>query len=64
MFSGIRGIYEPGQLVGRLCIVLANLKPRKMKFGLSEGMVLAAGEGQDVFLLDVDSQAKPGMRVS
>jgi len=64
VFSGIRGIYEPDQLVGRLCIVLANLKPRKMKFGLSEGMVLAAGEGQDVFLLDVDSQAKPGMRVS
>ena len=57
VFSGIRGIYEPDQLVGRLCIVLANLKPRKMKFGLSEGMVLAAGEGQDLFLLDVDSQA-------
>lgn len=64
VFSGLRGIYEPDQLVGRLCIVLANLKPRKMKFGMSEGMVLAAGEGQDIFLLDIDSQATPGMRVS
>ena len=64
VFSGIRGIYEPEQLVGRLCIALVNLKPRKMKFGLSQGMVLAAGEGSDIFLLDVDSAAKPGMRVS
>lgn len=47
-----------------MCIVLANLKPRKMKFGLSEGMVLAAGEGHDIYLLDVDSRAQPGMRVS
>ena len=64
VFSGLRGIYEPEQLTGRLCIVLANLKPRKMKFGMSEGMVLAAGEGQDIFLLDIDSSAQPGMRVS
>ncbi len=64
VFSGIRGLYEPDALVGRLCIALVNLKPRKMKFGLSEGMVLAAGEGKEVFLLDVDSQAQPGMRVS
>ncbi|QGG79812.1 methionine--tRNA ligase [Litorivicinus lipolyticus] len=64
VFSGIRAHYAPADLNGRLCVLLANLKPRQMKFGLSEGMVLAAGEGDQVFLLDVDSQVKPGTRVS
>jgi methionyl-tRNA synthetase len=64
IFAGIRSAYEPDQLVGRLTIVLANLKPRKMRFGTSEGMVLAAGPGgKDIFLLSPDSGAAPGMKV-
>ncbi len=64
VFSGIRSAYSPQQLVGRLTVVVANLKPRKMRFGLSEGMVLAAGPGgQDVFLLTPDTGATPGMQV-
>ena len=65
MFSGIRSAYQPAQLVGRHVVVLANLKPRKMRFGLSAGMVLSAG-GVDgsLFLLGADSGAAPGMRVS
>ncbi len=64
VFAGIRSAYEPGQLVGRLTLVLANLKPRKMRFGTSEGMVLAAGPGgKDIFLLSPDTGAQPGMKV-
>jgi methionyl-tRNA synthetase len=63
VFAGIRGAYEPAQLTGRLVVVVANLKPRKMRFGTSEGMVLAAGDGEGVFLLAPDSGAKPGSRV-
>nr|VFK52680.1 MAG: methionyl-tRNA synthetase [Candidatus Kentron sp. TUN]VFK53231.1 MAG: methionyl-tRNA synthetase [Candidatus Kentron sp. TUN] len=64
VFSGIKSAYAPKDLVGRLTVVVANLAPRKMRFGLSEGMVLAAGPGgKDLWLLDVDSGAKPGMRV-
>nr|VFK52193.1 MAG: methionyl-tRNA synthetase [Candidatus Kentron sp. TUN] len=64
VFSGIKIAYAPKDLVGRLTVVVANLAPRKMRFGLSEGMVLAAGPGgKDLWLLDVDSGAKPGMRV-
>jgi methionyl-tRNA synthetase len=64
IFAGIRSAYEPDKLVGRLTIVLANLKARKMKFGTSEGMVLAAGPGgKDIFLLSPDSGAQPGMKV-
>jgi methionyl-tRNA synthetase len=64
VFAGIKAAYEPEQLVGRLVVMVANLKPRQMKFGLSEGMVTAAGPGgPDVFLLAVDDGAKPGMRV-
>ncbi|HEY5807587.1 MAG TPA: methionine--tRNA ligase [Povalibacter sp.] len=64
VFAGIRSAYTPEQIVGRLTIVLANLKPRKMKFGTSEGMVLAAGPGgKDIFLLSPDSGAAPGMKV-
>jgi len=65
VFSGIRHAYKPEDLVGRLTIVVANLKPRKMKFGMSEGMVLAAGPGgKDIFILSPDSGALPGQRVT
>jgi methionyl-tRNA synthetase len=64
VFAGIRSAYAPEQLVGRLTVVLANLKPRKMRFGVSEGMVLAAGPGEkDIFLLSPDQGATPGMKV-
>lgn len=64
VFAGIKKAYQPEQLVGRLVVMAANLAPRKMKFGVSEGMVLAAGPGgADVFLLAVDSGAQPGQRV-
>ncbi|MFO1419254.1 MAG: methionine--tRNA ligase [Methylotetracoccus sp.] len=64
VFAGIKSAYEPRALVGRLTIVVANLAPRKMKFGLSEGMVLAAGAGgKGIFLLQPDQGAEPGMRV-
>jgi methionyl-tRNA synthetase len=64
VFAGIRSAYAPEQLPGRMTLVLANLKPRKMRFGVSEGMVLAAGPGgKDIFLLAPDTGATAGMRV-
>jgi methionyl-tRNA synthetase len=64
VFAGIKSAYDPEKLKGRLTVVVANLAPRKMKFGLSEGMVLAAsGDGPGIFLLSADSGAQPGMRV-
>jgi methionyl-tRNA synthetase len=64
VFAGIRQAYEPEALVGRLTVVVANLAPRKMRFGVSEGMVLAAGPGgSDIFLLAPDTGAQPGMKV-
>ncbi len=64
VFAGIRAAYQPGDLAGRLTVMVANLAPRKMRFGVSEGMVLAAGPGgEDVFLLSPDDGAQPGMRV-
>lgn len=64
VFAGIAKAYKPEDLVGRLVVCVANLKPRKMRFGLSEGMVCAAGPGgAEVFLLALDSGAKPGQRV-
>ena len=64
IFAGIKSAYEATSLVGRKVIVVANLKPRQMKFGLSEGMVMAAGEGgQEIFLLNVDDGAKNGDKV-
>jgi len=64
VFAGIKSAYEPDKLEGRLTVVVANLAPRKMKFGVSEGMVLAAsGEGPGIFLVSPDSGAQPGMRV-
>jgi methionyl-tRNA synthetase len=65
VFAGIKSAYAPAQLEGKLAVVVANLAPRKMKFGVSEGMVLAAsGEnGPGIFLVSPDSGAQPGMRV-
>ena len=64
VFAGIKSAYKPEDLEGRLTVMVANLQPRKMKFGLSEGMVLAAGPGgKDIFLLSPDSGATPGMRI-
>jgi methionyl-tRNA synthetase len=66
VFSGIKSAYDPATLVGRLTVLVANLAPRKMKFGVSQGMILCASpeEGPGVFLLAVDSGAEPGMRVT
>jgi methionyl-tRNA synthetase len=64
VFAGIKAAYEPAQLEGRLTVMVANLAPREMKFGTSEGMVLAAGPGgKEIFLLSPDAGAKPGMPV-
>ncbi len=64
VFAGIKAAYEPEKLVGRLVVMVANLQPRKMRFGLSEGMVTAAGPGgAEVFILGVDEGALPGQRV-
>jgi methionyl-tRNA synthetase len=64
VFAGIKGVYKPEDLIGRLVICVANLQPRQMKFGTSEGMVTAAGAGgTDIYVLSPDSGAKPGMRV-
>ena len=64
VFAGIKSAYQPESLEGRLVIAVANLQPRKMRFGLSEGMVLAAGPGgENIFLLSPDAGAEPGMRV-
>ncbi len=64
VFAGIKSAYVPENLAGRLTVMAANLAPRKMKFGVSEGMVLAAGPGgKDIFLLSPDEGAQPGMRV-
>jgi methionyl-tRNA synthetase len=67
VFSGIRAAYRPEQLTGRLVVVIANLAPRKMRFGVSQGMVLCANGDDDasaVFLLAADSGAQPGMKVT
>ena len=65
VFAGIKSAYNPADLVGRHTVMVANLKPRKMRFGISEGMVLAAGPGgSDLFILSPDKGAKPGMRVT
>jgi methionyl-tRNA synthetase len=64
VFAGIKADYAPDKLEGRLAVLVANLAPRKMKFGVSEGMVLAAsGEGPGIFLISPDAGARPGMRV-
>ena len=67
VFAGIKSAYDPATLVGRLTVMVANLAPRKMKLGMSEGMVLAAsddtGATPGLFILSPDSGATPGMRV-
>lgn len=64
VFAGIKSAYAPEDLIGKLTVMVANLAPRKMRFGLSEGMVLAAGPGgKDLFILNPDAGALPGMRV-
>lgn len=65
VFAGIKSAYDPEQLQGRFTVMVANLAPRQMKFGLSEGMVLAAGGGNpgELFILSPDTGAQPGMRV-
>ncbi len=63
VFAGIKSAYKPEDLVGKLTVMVANLAPRKMKFGMSEGMVLAAGGDGGLYILNPDDGAKPGMRV-
>jgi len=63
VFAGIRAAYDPNDLEGRLTVMVANLAPRRMRFGVSEGMVLAAGDGEGIHILSPDSGARPGMRV-
>ena len=64
VLAGIKSAYQPEQLIGKLTVMVANLKPRKMKFGVSEGMVLAAGPGgKDIWLLEPHQGAQPGMAV-
>jgi methionyl-tRNA synthetase len=64
VFAGIKSAYAPEQLEGKLTVMVANLAPRKMKFGMSEGMVLAAGPGgKDLWILEPHAGAQPGMKV-
>jgi methionyl-tRNA synthetase len=64
VFSGIKSAYQPEQLQGRYTVLVANLKPRKMKFGVSEGMILAAGNGKEIYLLEPHAGAQAGMRIT
>ena len=65
VFAGIKSAYKPKDLEGRLTVMVANLAPRKMRFGVSEGMVLAAGPGgDDLYILEPDEGARPGLRVT
>jgi methionyl-tRNA synthetase len=64
VLSGIKSAYAPADLVGRQVILVANLKPRKMRFGISQGMVLAAGGDAGLFLVGPDAPAPPGLRVT
>ena len=64
VFSGIKSSYDPQSLQGRLTVLVANLAPRKMRFGMSEGMVLAAADKEGIYLLEPDSGAQPGQRVT
>ncbi|KTD52056.1 methionyl tRNA synthetase [Legionella quinlivanii] len=63
VFAGIKSAYQPDDLIGRLTVMVANLEPRTMRFGVSEGMVLAAGDGKGIYLLNPDEGAMPGMKV-
>ena len=64
VFAGIKAAYAPESLIGKYTVMVANLEPRKMRFGVSEGMVLAAGPGgKDLWILEPHTGAEPGMRV-
>ena len=64
VFAGIKSAYKPEELEGKMTVMVANLAPRKMRFGMSEGMVLAAGPGgEDLYVLNPDDGAKVGMRI-
>jgi methionyl-tRNA synthetase len=64
VFSGIKSSYQPEKLIGRHVVVVANLAPRKMRFGISEGMILAAsGDKDEIFIVELDDGAKAGMKV-
>ena len=63
VFAGIKSAYKPGELIDRLVVLVNNLEPRKMKFGLSEGMVLASSNENGIYLVSPDHGAKPGMKV-
>ncbi len=64
VFSGIKATYKPEELVGKMTVMVANLAPRKMKFGVSEGMVLASGDGDKLAVLYPDTNAVPGQRIN
>ena len=65
VFAGIKKYYEPSNLVGKLVVCVANLKPRKMRFGISEGMILAASNDESgVFIISPDKGSQPGMKVT
>ena len=65
VFAGIKSAYDPASLIGKQTVMVANLAPRKMRFGMSEGMVLAAGPGgSDIYILEPHDGAKAGMRVT
>jgi len=63
VFAGIKSAYAPEELIGRLTVMVANLAPRTMRFGVSEGMILAAGDGKGIYLVQPDTGAMPGMKV-
>ena len=64
VFAGVKSAYEPEGLIGKLTILVANLKPRKMRFGISEGMLLMTGDESQLYLLSPDSGAQAGMQVN
>ena len=64
VLSGIKGAYKPEDLIGKMTVWVANLAPRKMKFGVSEGMILAAADGQGIYLLEPDANATAGLRIT
>lgn len=64
VFAGIKSAYDPESLIGKHTVMVANLAPRKMRFGVSEGMVLAAGDGKDLYILEPHEGAVAGLRVS
>ncbi len=64
VLAGIKGFYEPDDLIGRMVVIVSNLEPRKMKFGTSEGMILAAGDDDKLWLIDPGQDVPPGARIS